>query len=209
VCVRAPDGGDAVLLSEPFDSPNNHFDFRGGDWSVSGGRLVLASPTSAAVQVYGNQNTAVHKAFVPGDFDLSVMARTTDPRIYADFSILFGWEGPHDYWFASFSTDDDPFTHGLFQVSDGGQLERATFTHTVARDTWYGVRVAQEGGLISVSRDGVLQAAVAASVASGRVGLGTRNNTVEFDDLLVHRRAPGPTPDAGRDGGMPDAAGRP
>ena len=167
----------------------------GGTWGVASGRFVLSAPADQGAEV-ANANLAVHRTVVAGDFTLTALAGTTPTSSpFNDFSIVFDYQDPANYYFASFSEGNDANTSGIFKVEDGERTELADITVPVVAGTLYPVRVERQGAEIRVYRGAdEVGSTIDAAFAGGRVGFGSRNDGATFDDLLV--TAPPPPPPA-------------
>jgi len=184
----------AVLLAEDFAmSAGSMEPIAGGVWGVSSGRYVLSAPADGGEAV-PNANMAVAGPAVTGDFVLTALGSTTaSSSRFNDFSIVFGYRGPADYWFASFCEGNDAATSGVFRVEGGVRTELADVTSTIVAGAVYAVRVERRGTTLRVFRAGEQVASVTEAVSTdGRVGFGSRNDGGTFDDLVVAGPAPAP-----------------
>ncbi|HEX8434701.1 S8 family serine peptidase [Archangium sp.] len=185
--MRAPPA--LSVISEAFDSTAGGMTVvRGGSWTVSGGRYVLSSPASGTAEM-GNGNLAVHGTSLSGDFTLTTQAKAQGTSgSWDDFSVVFHYTDTSNYYFASFNEGNDSSTHGLFRVQAGRVTQLADFTSVISGGVDYSIKVERLGSMIRVSRNGVLAAEVTDSTfTSGKVGYGTRNDPVSFDNLRVTR----------------------
>lgn len=184
--TTAPAG--PTLLSEDFSTGSGGMEpVVGGTWGVASGRYVLSAPADQGEEV-ANANLAVHRTEVLGDFTLTALAGTTPTASdFNDFSIVFCYRDPGNYYFASFSEGNDANTSGIFKVADGVRIELADITAPVAAGTLYPVRIERQGPLMRVFRAAEeVGSASDAMFTGGRVGFGTRNDGGTFDDLLVN-----------------------
>jgi hypothetical protein len=182
-----------VLLSEDFaTSAGSMVPVAGGEWGVSTGRYVLSGPTDGGEAV-PNANLAVAGPIVTGDFTLTALGSTTaTDSPFNDFSIVFGYQDPADYWFASFSEGNDANTSGIFRVEGGMRTELADITSPIVAGAVYSVRIERRGTALRVFRAGEQVASVTDEASTdGRVGFGTRNDGGTFDDLVVTGPPPG------------------
>ena len=93
---------------------------------------MLSAPADGGEEV-PNANLAVAGPVVTGDFTLTALASTTaTDSPFNDFSVVFGYRDPANYWFASFSEGNDPNTSGIFRV-EGGVRTRAGRHHLADR----------------------------------------------------------------------------
>lgn len=157
-----------------------------GTWAVSSGRYTLAAPADEGVQV-ANANLSVHNAVVTGDFTVTASGSTTSTDSpFNDFSLVFGYQDPSNYYFASFSEGNDANTSGIFKVTDGTRTELADISASIVAGTIYPVRIEREGAAIRAYRSAEqVASANDATFTSGKVGFGSRNDGGTFDDLVV------------------------
>ncbi len=181
------------LIDEDFTATAVDFVPIAGAWAVASGRYTLSAPDDEGESV-PNANLAVHSTVVTGDFTLSASASSTptDSR-FNDFSIVFGYQDPANYYFAGFSEGNDANTSGVFAVVDGVRTELADIAAPIVAGEMYPIRVERQGAAIRVFRAGEQVAAVSdPTFPSGRVGFGSRNDGGTFDDLAVTGPAPPP-----------------
>ena len=98
-----------VLVREDFAASTGSMEpVSGGAWGVSSGRYVLSDPADDGEEV-PNANLAVAGPVVTGDFTLTALgSATATDSPFNDFSVVFGYRDPANYWFASFSEGNDP-----------------------------------------------------------------------------------------------------
>jgi len=186
-----------VLVREDFAVSTGSMEaVAGGAWGVSSGRYVLSDPDDGGEEL-PNANLAVAGPVVTGDFTLTALASATaTDSPFNDFSVVFGYRDPENYWFASFSEGNDPNTSGVFRVEGGSRRELADITSPVVAGAVYPVRVERQGSALRVFRGGEQVAAVTdAASTDGRVGFGSRNDGGTFDELVVTGPAPAPRPE--------------
>ena len=178
----------------------------GGEWAVSIGRYTLSAPADEGETV-ANANLAVHERIIDGDFTLTALASTTPTESpFNDFSIVFGFQDPSNYYFASFSEGNDANTSGIFVVRNGTRTELADIDTTIAA----GAAVPSE------SNGRAKQSGCSATtcwqhrptmlhIVRGKVGFGSRNDGGIYDDLVVLGPAtPPPPPERGFFGSLWD-----
>ncbi|MDT0353493.1 fibronectin type III domain-containing protein [Pseudonocardia charpentierae] len=175
-----------VVLHEDFATSTGSMEpVAGGTWSTASGRYVLSAPADGGEEV-PNANLAVAGTTVTGDFTLTALgsATATDSR-FNDFSVVFGYHNPADYWFVSFSEGNDPNTSGVFRVG-GLRTELVDVASPIVAGAVYPIRVERRGPELRVFRAGEQVASVTdAASTDGRVGFGSRNDGGTFDDLVV------------------------
>ena len=176
-----------VLVNEDFGTSTGSMEpVAGGKWGVASGRYVLSAPADGG-EAAPNANLAVAGPVVTGDFTLTALGSTTaTDSPFNDFSVVFGYRGRADYWFASFSEGNDPNTSGIFRVDGGARRELADITSPIVAGAVYAVRVERRGTALRVFRAGEQVASVTdAASTDGRIGFGSRNDGGTFDDLVV------------------------
>ena len=183
----APGTSGPTLISEDFaTSVGGMAPISGGTWGVASGRYVLSAPADDGEDV-ANANLAVDSTTVDGDFTLTASASTTGTDSpFNDFSVVFGFQDPANYYFASFSESNDDNTSGLFKVVGGTRTQLADITEPIVAGAVYPVRVERQGATIRVYLAGEQVASAGdTTFPGGRVGFGSRNDGGTFDDLVV------------------------
>ena len=195
--TATPTPGGTTIISENFSSSAANFTVvRGGTWGVSGGKYNLTSPATSGTGLQ-NWNVAVHNTSVTGNFtltaDASVTATSND---FNDFSIVFGFTSYTDYYYASFNESNDANTSGIFRISGTTQTQIADITSAITAGTTYNIKIERVGTNVKVFRNGTLAAqATVSTLGDGKVGFGSRNDTCQFDNLIVTTAgSPTPTP---------------
>jgi hypothetical protein len=173
-----------TLVDETFTTSTGNMQQVLGTWKVSNGKYVLSSVKSSAK---ANANIAVNSKTISGNYTL-----TTDARVAAtssnfdDFSVLFNYVDKSNYYYVSFNESNDGGTSGIFKVKDGNVTELKDITSLIKADTDYKVTVVKSGNEFKVSLNDVSVATVTdATFTSGKVGYGSRNNAVSYDNLKV------------------------
>jgi hypothetical protein len=182
-----PTATGSALINETFTSSAANFTkISGGTWAVSGGRYVLSSPADAGAAT-ANSNISVHKTVVTGDFTLTASASTTPTSsAFNDFSIIFGYRDPANYYFASFAESNDANTSGIFKVAGGVRTQLADITTGITAGTPYPIKIERQGATIRAYRSTTLAAtATDSTFLTGKTGFGSRNDGGTFDDLRV------------------------
>jgi hypothetical protein len=157
-----------------------------GTWGVVNGAYEITTASTASTTHLNNRS--FHSWTVLGDFTL-----TADAKAYAtsstsdDFAIIFGWQDPDNYYFASFAESNTSAQSGIFRVLNGTSTQLADITSLITAGTTYNIRVERVGSSIKVYRNGTLQASATDSTfKSGRYAFGARSNRASFDNLIVY-----------------------
>ncbi len=181
-------GGTAPIIAETFSSANSNWTaVMGGTWTVTGGQLELTSPGNAIP----NGNLYINNTTLTGNFELRVNGRATDSSTSAweDFSVVFNYINPSNYYFASFNVSNDTATNGLFRVVNGVVTELADFSTTITSNTFYPITVRRVGSQLTVLRGTTTVATLSVSgqpTGLVKFGVGSRNDPCSFDDFYVN-----------------------
>lgn len=182
--------GSSVTVCQDFAAAPTGMAYTGGTWGVSGGKLTLTSPTTSG-SGSSNFNTAILNQNISGDYDYTVESLVVassggSTNEFDDFSVIFGYQDSNNYYFASFNESNDGNTHGIFKVQAGNQTELTDFSGGIEDDRFYDVKIEKRGSAYKVYLDGQQAGSVTdAAFASGKVGMGSRNNEVRFDNMIV------------------------
>lgn len=132
---------------------------------------------------------AVYNVKSYGDFDISLKAKinATDdggPKSKTDFIVVFGFTDPDNYSYMQFQAGD---AGAFYQVVDNSKTMVGTANETAAiSDTAYhDYRLVRSGTAVTAYVDGTeyLSADDAALGTEGRIGMGSYNDIVFFDDF--------------------------
>ncbi len=133
-----------------------------------------------------------------GDFTMTLQARPgddVDDNAQADFAIVFGYQNANEYFYMMFNNDAG-FT-ALFKVAGGTRQQVAAADQDWITDNLYhAVEISRSGGEITVLFDGAtVLTATDTDYATGRVGVGSFNDSAYFDDISVRENS-SPVPQA-------------
>lgn len=193
----APAGAQtSIPFQEDFTAEAANFSpIRGGTWGVSGGAYSLTTPAQPADATYGNANISLHRTAFTGDWDLSVRAKVTGTsNQYNDVSVIVGFADEQNYSFASFTETNNATTNGLFQVVAGVQTQVADFSTLITTGTYHTLRVTYAGGIATAFLNGAMAGQAPMTLAGGAAGLGSRDDSVLFDNMAATRIEPMPGP---------------
>jgi len=132
---------------------------------------------------------AVYDAKAFGDFDISLKAKVNatedgEPKSKTDFMIVFGFTDPDNYSYMQFQVGDEG---ALYQVINNSKSMVGTANETAAiSDTAYhSYRLVRSGTAVTAYIDGTEYLAVddAALGTEGKIGMGSYNDIVFFDDF--------------------------
>jgi chitodextrinase len=186
IISRSFAGTREVIREEFSSSAANFTTVAGGTWSVGGGVYKLSNPAEPKIEI-ANANHAIHKISVKGDFKASVDFYTLPTSAaYNDAFLVFNWVDASNYMYASFNEKANDTTNGIFKFVNGQQTRVAAFNKTFAPGTFRKAVVTRTANTYVAVVDGnEVGRGQDANFIGGRIGVGSRNDTVTFDNLIV------------------------
>lgn len=152
-------------------------------------------------------NISLLEAPVVADFTLDVKVLSTHPDYgHRDACIVFGYQDPAHFYYVHLGKQTDDHANQIFIVNDKPRTKISTMTSagTPWDDQWRHVRVVRrvEKGLIEVyfeDMENPVMTASDATFAWGQIGLGTFDDTADWDDLVLRGvKVERPQPNAGK-----------
>jgi hypothetical protein len=139
-------------------------------------------------------NRALVKDLVVGDFVLDVKLQSTFKDYdHRDMCLFFGFQDPAHLYYVHFGKKADDHANQIFIVNNEPRKKISTTSTagTAWTDDWHHARVVRkvEAGTIEVYFDDMEKPAMTATdktFAWGQVGIGTFDDTGNFDDVLVY-----------------------
>jgi hypothetical protein len=175
------------------------FDLDGtGGWKVQGSLLVLEKAGVPGGPIRRPAALAILKSAPFADFTFTVEARSTAPVDLAvrDVLLIFGYQSPSRFYYVHLAAKTDPVHNGLFVVNnaDRRRLDEPTSTARLTDQAWHRLRLERRvaTGSIAVYFDESqtpMLAATDKTILSGRVGVGSFDETGEFRSLRVQAAA--------------------
>jgi hypothetical protein len=165
-----------------------------GTWRLTADALVLheAGVPSGPIRKPGAM--AILKSAPVGDFTLEVDVRSTAPAdlVVRDVLLIFGYQSPTRFYYVHLSARTDNVHNGIFLVHDADRrrLDPPTSRAPLTDQAWHRVRLVRQtaAGDIRVFFDDETVPVLSASdrtIVSGRVGVGSFDETAEFRNLEV------------------------
>lgn len=141
-------------------------------------------------------NRAVVKDLIVGDLVLDVKLQSTIKDYnHRDMCLFFGYQDPAHLYYVHLGKTADPHANQIFIVNNAPRLKISTETTpgTNWDDAWHHARVVRtvENGKIEVYFDDMekpVMRAVDKTFTWGQVGIGTFDDTGNFDDVLAYGR---------------------
>ena len=190
-------GAQEVSIRPDLGSPGmiNRWTLDGsGEWHVLDDKLVLAKAGTASGEIRRPAAVAILRTDPLVRVTVQVDLRLTVPTdsIRRDLNIVFGYESPTRFYYAHFAGITDGGNNGIFLVdgADRRRIDADTAEPQLTDQNWHHVRLERDGssGQIEVyvdDSDTPAFSAVDTSIRSGRIGLGSFNDTGEFRDIVV------------------------
>jgi hypothetical protein len=141
-------------------------------------------------------NIALIKSRKFGSFQATVLARSTKELYgHRDLCLFFGYQDPAHFYYVHFGQQMDPRANQIFIVNGADRIKISTKTTdgTPWDHKWHKLRLIRdlESGSIQVFFDDMStpwMTATDKTFGAGRFGLGSFDDTGEFDDLVIVRR---------------------
>lgn len=176
-----------------------------GDW-----RYVITTTAYDAPPSLGLGEYTLSRQGTFGDFRLSLHFQTSEDLVAnagADACLVFDYVDASNYLYLMLSALSG--NSQLFRMQNGVRSLVADVGFALIPNAqWHDVTLERSGANVIASLDGVVRLQTTVSPTVGRVGLGSFNDAVAFDDVVLVRLAPdGGVLDAGAvvvDGGTPD-----
>jgi hypothetical protein len=136
-------------------------------------------------------NLALVKGVTVGDFVLEARVRSTaKPTDRRDVCVVFGHRDPAHFYYAHIAPKQDDHHHQVFIVN-GADRRKITATANAGGkwdDQWHRIRVARTAGAVAVYVDDFTSPVLTATDAtfpSGRVGVGTFDDSADWADVTL------------------------
>lgn len=144
-------------------------------------------------------NMSLLKDFEVTDFDLNVKVLSTHEDYgHRDVCLFFGYQDPAHFYYVHLGKKADDHANQVFIVNDAPRIKISTTTTagTDWDDRWHNVRITRnsETGDIAVYFDDMrtpIMTAKDKTFTSGRVGLGSFDDTGDWDDFRLRGKRVG------------------
>lgn len=171
------------------------FDLDGnGAWAVRNGTLILEKAGVPGGPIRRPAALAILKGEPLKDLTYSVVLRSTAPvdLDVRDVQLIIGYQSPSQFYYVHLSAKTDAVHNGIFLVNnaDRRRIDQPDSRPRLVDQAWHAVRVERDvtKGTILVFVDGDKTPALSATdrtLTSGRVGVGSFDETGEFRALAV------------------------
>jgi hypothetical protein len=180
------------IIDEDFSGSAGDFtEVDGGTWSVSSGHYNISSPNTAGNGLLGN--ISVHDTAITGnEYSLSAVVNITGTAsAWNDAALIFGYQDDSNFYYVSINESNDSYTKGIFKIVSGTPTELVDLgSLSISSDIDYTIEVVRDGSSIVIYLNSSQVASTTDSTFSGgHVGFGTKNDSAQFDDLVVYGTA--------------------
>ena len=158
-----------------------------------GKSLGLVKQSDYKPTVRSPVNYALIEDVTAGDFKLDVKVKSTTPNYaHRDLCLFFGYKDPEHFYYVHLGKNADPHAHSIFLVNGSPRVSIAKerTKGTPWTDDWHDVRIVRNAktGDIFVYFDDMkkpIMHAVDKTFPSGKIGLGSFDDTGIFDELVI------------------------
>ena len=141
-------------------------------------------------------NIALLKDVVVGDFTLEARCRSTVKDYgHRDLCLIFGWRDAGHFYYSHLGKKTDDHANQIFLVNGAPRVKISTKTTGGIpwTDDWVRVKVVRKGPEIAVywkDMETPVQTAKDETFLSGRIGLGSFDDTGAWDDVVLTGKKP-------------------
>ncbi|MEX2175347.1 MAG: hypothetical protein WD872_13375 [Pirellulaceae bacterium] len=138
-------------------------------------------------------NVALLKDVVVGEMVLTAKVKSTHPDYgHRDAVVVFGYQDPAHFYYVHLGKQADDHANQIFIVN-GAARKKISLTSTLGTnwtDDWHQVKVVRKpaDGTIEIYFDDMSKPVMTAkdkTFAAGRIGVGTFDDTSDWDDVVV------------------------
>lgn len=196
-----------VVYSTDFESGAGDWKFIDKGWKVKqvgdpgaeGATKVLSQfkkKTDYKPKVRSPGHIALLKQTTVADFQLDVRVHSTHQDYnHRDACLFFGYQSPTQFYYVHLGKKTDDHANQIFIVNNAARTKISTKTTegTPWDDKWHNVRITRnvETGQIKVFFDDMqtpVMTAIDKTFVSGQIGLGSFDDTTDWDDLSLKGR---------------------
>jgi hypothetical protein len=189
-----------VVLRPSFDNSARLADWTmdgSGAWAVRDGLLALVKAGVPGGPIRRPAGLAILKSAPLGHVTVEAEVRSDQPvdLLVRDVNLVVGWQSSTRFYYIHLAGRTDEVHNGIFLVNDADRkrLDQPTSVPQLRDQAWHRVRVERDpaSGRIAVFVDGgatpVLEA-IDRTLAAGRIGVGSFDETAEFRNITVTAR---------------------
>jgi hypothetical protein len=193
VFVMQAAAGEVVVKPQIESRGLRDFDLDGsGGWTVNGSVLVLAKAGVPGGTIRRPAALAILMSEPVGTMTFRAEVKSTAPADLAvrDVQIIFGYQNPTQFYYVHISAKTDAVHNGIFIVNnaDRKRLDEPTSRAPLTDQAWHRIRLERDvqSGRVAVFFDDEktpFLSVIDKTFTSGRVGLGSFDETAEFRNI--------------------------
>lgn len=198
-----------VLASDDFEQGAGEWEFLDpSSWKVAeeeGARLLSQHREKSDYQPPHRSPThvAILKGPIVSDLELTVRVRSTGRDVdHRDACLFFGYQDGAHFYYVHLGKVTDPHCNQIFIVNGADRIKITSQTTygTPWDDAWHTVTIIRrvDDGAIEIYFDDMEQPVMTArdkTFAWGRVGVGSFDDTADWDDMVLRGVVPSPPAD--------------
>jgi hypothetical protein len=197
VCCVLGAWTQAPVVRPSFDSPARLSEWTidgSGQWEVKDGLLALVKAGVPAGPIRRPAGLAILKSdpFTKFTFEVDLRSEEPETLLVRDVELIVDWQSPTRFYYVHLAAKVDDVHNGIFLVNDADRkrLDRPTSTPQLKDKAWHHVKLERDPGSggIAVFVDDMSKPALQATdstLQSGRVGLGSFDETGQFKNVVV------------------------
>jgi hypothetical protein len=127
-----------------------------------------------------------------GDFEFTARVQNTNPSggDHRDLCVFWGHQSPSEFYYVHLGAKADPHACQVFIVNNDKRtmITRDLAEGTPWKDGWHNIKVTRRGTKVNVYFDDMtkpLMTADDATFGAGEIGIGTFDDSGNFDDIVV------------------------
>lgn len=195
--LLAQPGAPQVTIAPPISESRGFADWDldgNGTWAVRGPVLVLEKAGVPGGKIRRPAALAILKSDPLTDLTYKLELRSTAPADLAvrDVQLIVGYQSPTQFYYVHLSAKTDAVHNGIFIVNnaDRRRIDQPAATAHLTDQAWHRARLERDtaSGRIAVFFDELpapILSATDTTLAWGRVGLGSFDETAEFRNIEV------------------------
>lgn len=197
VCLALGAWTQPPIVRPSFDGPARLSEWTmdgTGQWEVKDGLLALVKAGVPAGPIRRPAGLAILKSdpFTRFTFEVDLRSEEPETLLVRDVELIVDWQSPTRFYYVHLAAKVDDVHNGIFLVNDADRkrLDQPTSTPQLKDKAWHHVKLERDpsSGRIAVFVDDMSKPALQASdttLQSGRVGLGSFDETGQFKNVVV------------------------
>lgn len=197
LCLALGAWTQASAVRPSFDSPARLSEWTidgSGQWEIKDGLLALVKAGVPAGPIRRPAGLAILKSdpFTTFTFEVDLRSEEPETLLVRDVELIVDWQSPTRFYYVHLAAKVDDVHNGIFLVNDADRkrLDQPTSTPQLKDKAWHHVKLERDpaSGRIAVFVNDMSKPALQATdstLQSGRVGLGSFDETGQFKNVVV------------------------